>query len=357
LIVTAGETNDVARTFATTTDADLQKFFSAIKDQTKYLTILAYACSAIAVILIPVAFIANLGRRSEHWQPKPWLASGRQASIGIIAIVFIIGAFVAWPVVLPQTLGTVAIFLIFVGALLFCLELSAQCYDRYGVPLISIFLIFWVVFGLLNINDSHIVTPQEQHATVATVPDAFKAWYRERADKDDYEKRQRPYPVFVVMAEGGGLYAAYHTATYLSRLQDRCPNFAQHLFAISGVSGGSLGGTVFATLAERFAQNGPSQQGCSAGSAVSDEFERRAHAFLSSDFMAPVVASWLFPEFLQSFLPFPIERFDRAKGFEASIEHAWTRVVAGGNTNPLSRFFSCSMVAERSRTGPRAQRH
>ena len=37
-----------------------------------------------------------------------------------------------------------------------------------------------------------------------------------------YRNAARPYPVYVVAAEGGGLYAAYQTAKFLARMQDLC---------------------------------------------------------------------------------------------------------------------------------------
>lgn len=58
----------------------------------------------------------------------------------------------------------------------------------------------------------------------------------------------RKFPVFVVAAQGGGIYAASSALTLLSKLQDRCPNFAQHIFAISAVSGGAIGATIFQSL-------------------------------------------------------------------------------------------------------------
>ena len=73
---------------------------------------------------------------------------------------------------------------------------------------------------------------------------AFRDWFRQRPDRDRFAGRR--YPVYVVAAEGGGIYAALHAASALGGLQDRCPAFADHLFAISSVSGGSLGAATFA---------------------------------------------------------------------------------------------------------------
>src|SRR5207249_7499049 len=65
---------------------------------------------------------------------------------------------------------------------------------------------------------------------------------KSRPDRDKYSGA---YPVYVVAAQGGGIYAAYHTAIFLARMQDICPSFRHHLFAISGVSGGSIGAATF----------------------------------------------------------------------------------------------------------------
>jgi len=56
------------------------------------------------------------------------------------------------------------------------------------------------------------------------------------------------YPVFIIAAEGGGIYAASAVSTLLAKLQDAVPQFSKHIFAISGVSGGSLGAAVFRAL-------------------------------------------------------------------------------------------------------------
>ena len=57
---------------------------------------------------------------------------------------------------------------------------------------------------------------------------------------------ERPvHPLFIVATEGGGIRAAYWTATVLGTIQDADSSFADHVLAISGVSGGSLGAAVF----------------------------------------------------------------------------------------------------------------
>ena len=124
--------------------------------------------------------------------------------------------------------------------------------------------------------------------------EALNAWLQTRGDKNHYG--DQPYPVFFVTAAGGGMYAAHHAASVLARLQDRCPNFAQHVFSISAVSGGSLGAAVFASLANHFAPNA-SHQPCRLGPLMAGPMEQRVQKyFLDADLLAPVVAASLFPD-------------------------------------------------------------
>lgn len=53
------------------------------------------------------------------------------------------------------------------------------------------------------------------------------------------------YPVYIIAVEGGGIYAATAASMLLARLQDENPCFSDHVFAISGVSGGAIGATIF----------------------------------------------------------------------------------------------------------------
>src|SRR5262249_4658032 len=123
-------------------------------------------------------------------------------------------------------------------------------------------------------------------------------WLKNRADLHEYET----YPVFVVSAEGGGLRAAYYTALVLASIQDRCPAFAQHTFAISGVSGGSLGAAVFAALAARSAKN---QAGlsCNLNLPMAGDMATKADKILRQDFLSPLLAFGLYPDLAQRFLP------------------------------------------------------
>jgi hypothetical protein len=134
------------------------------------------------------------------------------------------------------------------------------------------------------------VTRTERKVESAKFGEELDSWLKAR----NADKR---YPVFIVAAQGGGIYAASSTAAFLSMMQDHCPAFAKHVFAISGVSGGSVGASLFdAALAETPISDKP---GC-------DSFEetglltKRLQAITQDDHMSPVLA-YLLPDVIRGF--------------------------------------------------------
>jgi hypothetical protein len=166
----------------------------------------------------------------------------------------------------------------------------------------------------------------------------FLRWLEARKDRDKYEY----YPVFIVAAQGGGLYAAYHTARVLAVLQDECPAFAQHVFAISGVSGGSLGAAVFASAVKSISPEQTLEPCREPGS--STQVLEYADRFLNRDFLSPLGFLAVVPNIAQRIAGLPrtvlemaprkvrfeatkrlrgIASYDRALGLEYGFEEAW----------------------------------
>jgi len=243
------------------------------------------------------------------------------------------------PVAIAEMMGSLAILLVFIVTLVLTLGALTAYFDSYRVPAISCFFLLAVLFSAFGWNDNHAVRfVTRDPISLPSADAALKTWLETRRDKDHYQNK--PYPVFFVTAAGGGMYAALHTATVLARLQDRCPNFAQHVFSISAVSGGSLGASIFASLAQHFAAN-TEHKGCQLGALATGPLEQRVYRyFLDADLLAPVVAASLFPDFLQRFLPVRINSFDRAQALEASIAGAWPRAAPDkASENPFTSPF------------------
>ena len=217
------------------------------------------------------------------------------------------------------------------------------------------FFIFGLFIFSSYFNNNHAITtlnePLAERLDVAT---HFKNWQQARLKTGLKSKK---YPVFIVAAEGGGSRAAYWTGSLLAALCDTFPEFSQHIFAISSVSGSSLGSGVFSLIRR---------------SEVMENHEMQKLPYtqnaLKKDFLSPLTASMIFPDLFQRFVPFKINAFDRAKALERSWENAFERAMGSSHAeNPLrislahfwledslyrmpSLFMNCTVV----NTGKRA---
>src|SRR5262249_43736244 len=120
-------------------------------------------------------------------------------------------------------------------------------------------------------------------------------------------------------------------------------DFASHLFAISGVSGGSLGACVFnGLLAESYEKKIQPGKGESLdkGQQNGPDFVDKAGEMLGQDLLSPAVAGMLFPDGLQRFLPTlgPLHFPDRAWALERGWERAWRRAMSNVNRPASNRF-------------------
>jgi hypothetical protein len=195
------------------------------------------------------------------------------------------------------------------------------------------------VFEFFGWSDNHRFRRLPEPANRADLDTAFMDWLGSRADAKAYRDAGKPYPVYIVAAEGGGMYAAYHTAKFLSRMQDMCPQFSQHVFAASTVSGGTLGAAVFAALAQKRPQSADPKACSEVYGGKAGELEQAAEKVLSHDFLSPLIYAGLFPDFVQRFLPVRIDRFDRALALERSFEFAWQQVHPQDKANPFAASF------------------
>ena len=197
--------------------------------------------------------------------------------------------------------------------------------DARGYPVVAA-LLLWALIGSAAfdlVNDTHeLRTAKDQR--LAQRPDLAAAVERWHASATAAWGSDEP-PLIVVATAGGGLRAGYWTATVLGALQDADPAFRKYVFGISGVSGGSLGATVFVSLVADGQNPGTPSAGCPGGKRPAGKFECAGQAMLSNDFLAPPAAGLLFPDLIQTFVPiFPGER-DRAAALERAWERAWSR--------------------------------
>jgi predicted acylesterase/phospholipase RssA len=177
------------------------------------------------------------------------------------------------------------------------------------VPVILPVLVVIALSSLTNDNHNIRYLKGAKPSPGPLLEDQFSGWYSNLCATFPTEA---PHPVILVATAGGGIRAAFWTGTVLGELQDRNPNFAAHVFAISGVSGGSLGAAVFDAMLKK-------------GGVQS--YKQSAQGVLSHDFLSPALAYMLFPDMVQRFVPVPIRRFDRARALEKGWEKGWEKTM------------------------------
>ncbi|NIM17546.1 MAG: hypothetical protein GTO45_36495 [Candidatus Aminicenantes bacterium] len=184
---------------------------------------------------------------------------------------------------------------------------------RLKLPIFSIFIILAFIFSLWNDNHHvRVVNQQPVQVELDKRLDAFLAKYPVATEENRSDKDK---PLYIAASEGGGIRSAYWTAAVLGRLQDNIPQFHEQLFAISSVSGGSLGAAVFTALVK---EKKVGMTFC---------FFNKGQKILKRDFLSPTIAMMLTGDLVQQFIPFPINCFSRGGVLEKSWEIAWKRAI------------------------------
>jgi len=246
-------------------------------------------------------------------------------------------------------------------------SVTVWVYGRYRIPVVSLALLLAALFSLWN--DNHVVRTVERTsaadvarraslrahlqqwlasrnvdtATTGAIP-AVAAGPSAAAPAANPVRDSAGFPIVLVATAGGGLRAAYWTATALAALQDRDSMFVRHVFAISGVSGGSLGAAVFVALAR---DAGANVRGlpcaADAGSGMGampppNPWSACVRRFMRDDFLSPVLAKLVAPDFAQRFTPFPLVALDRS----TALEQSWEKSYEAATGHPT---FSHGLIA------------
>jgi hypothetical protein len=167
----------------------------------------------------------------------------------------------------------------------------------------------------------------ERYNKRPTVTEAAQAWYRQAEPIYHALHPGQPVPLFIIATAGGGIRAAYWTATVLEELEKQldaeaikgqnasvgntpaADGLMRHLlFAISGVSGGSVGSAAYIAAVHDHVMNGRPVQPTS---------------YLKADLLAPGLASLAFIDIPSNFLP-DFGQIDRGEALERGLERVRT---------------------------------
>lgn len=123
------------------------------------------------------------------------------------------------------------------------------------------------------------------------------------------------YPVYFVMANGGASRSGYWAASVLSRMEDETGGkFSNHLFCLSGASGGSVGNATFFSLLR--SKNALAKFDTAANRDVTATKE-----YLKSDFLTYTLARTLGPDIFRNFITL-YNVNDRASALSFALENA-----------------------------------
>jgi hypothetical protein len=205
-----------------------------------------------------------------------------------------------------------------------------------GLPrLIVPFCALVAVFSVFNEN--HWVGQRQHDEKMADMRDlrtAYLQWEDQRGNNGR--------PIIIVATAGGASRAALWTGLVLSSFvsPDGKKDLGDDIFAISSVSGGSVGAAAYvAALSAK--QSGCIPPDTSTYLLMSE--------YLGRDWLSPVIGPMLFKDTLQKLWFQPIPKLDRSLGLEVAWENDWAHVLKGHASSspcdnpfvhPLSKMYS-----------------
>jgi hypothetical protein len=279
------------------------------------------AAAAVVFVIFCIGrrrMLENRGKKVTHQRRPHEFSLATRLALGsslFLAIAF----FLASCLFVQQTgmLGSMAIVLLAMALWVSFGSILVFAGTRAKLPILTLLLVIALVSS--RWADNHVLRTlagTEGLVTARpTVAQAFDRWSARLAH--DYPA-EAVHPVFIVATEGGGIRAAYWTATVLTALDDDVPGFRDHLFAVSGVSGGSVGAATYASLVTRQADS----------PGALPKLRPAAQRMLAYDALAPTLSAMTQQDFLQRFIPYPFLP-DRARALEGGWERAWRETNGG----------------------------
>ena len=206
------------------------------------------------------------------------------------------------------------------------------------LPITTFVILFAVISSVMGRYDNHMVRVVQQSASTpgTQLGEAFDRWWK------DVPKSTDPVPLVLVATAGGASRAAYWTTKVLAQIEQDHPGFHKYIFAISSVSGGSLGTIVYRTMLNDVVMDNisdPHDWSCPKvmSKATKHNLVHCGLSVIDHDFLAPTFLTGLYPDLTQRFLPGSLLP-DRAAALERSWEEAWRSTMPAASVG-LDRPF------------------
>jgi hypothetical protein len=190
---------------------------------------------------------------------------------------------------------------------------------------INLHFIIFLIAALFTTPETHLVRtaslrtrniPAGIFKSRQNIQQYFNNWIVHHKEAIDSAKKE--YPVYFVLGNGGASRSAYWVASVLGRLEDSSilsgkERFSDHVFCLSGTSGGGVGVASFYSLLSHASKKD-----------TTPGFENAAKSFLGQDFLTYTLARMLGPDYF-NYIPVVnlfIPNRDRVDALETAFETA-----------------------------------
>lgn len=205
------------------------------------------------------------------------------------------------------------------------------------------FILFLLAFIIGSLHETHYVrtveisTGDNNYARRPSLKEYLTKWLAQRNVLAD--SSGNGYDAYFVLANGGASRSGYWTASVLGKIEDASivqdtgrvradkSRFSDHVFCLSGTSGGGVGVATFFSLL----RNKENQK--------NKVYSSSAQEYLKHDYFTYTFARMLGPDFFNYIVPYSAKS-DRAAALERSFETSATEKVNGFLQVPFNERFS-----------------
>ena len=275
----------------------------------------------LAIARVPLTRRLVGDTRTAPWVQGAWVIAGLATTLGAMVVAIL------WPAGIGVALGGPAIVVFGLGFIIPVITIACQLGTSLRIPVTGALLLWAVLLGVFF--DNHRVGRRALIAETGgatdrpTLASAFKLWAGQQPVGANGKTTMA-----LIAVQGGASRAGYWTAVALAELQtaaakltgkDGKPvDFGSHIFAISSVSGGSVGAVGYSAMLKTAAPNvrTPTTKG------DAETLTNDLLGFAGRDALGPALTGMLYSDLLYRFLPAPFLP-DRAETLERAWEEAW----------------------------------
>ena len=266
------------------------------------------------------------------WVQGAWVIAGLAMAFGAMVVATL------WPAAIGVKLGAPAIVFFGLGFIIPIITIACQLGTSLRIPVTGALLLWAVLLGAFF--DNHGVGRRALIAETTgpidrpTLEGAFKQWAAPQPAGPNGKKT-----MVLIAVQGGASRAGYWTAVALAQLQTTAAkaigtdgkriDFGAHVFAISSVSGGSVGAVGYSAMLKTAPPDVRTPTTDANGAIFTDSLL----GFAGRDALGPALTGMLYSDLLYRFLPLWLLP-DRAETLERAWEEAWDAPDAKGASHP-----------------------